>query len=93
MKINIITADSTPTSNCDCRTKKFTVVTATVISSTEADAAAVTLAALLLDWINFSRNLLQSQIVQQKSRIRETKHLSTGADSSTDAIGGWTKNI
>ena len=29
---------------------------------------------------------------QQKSRIRETKHLSTDADSSTDAIGGWTKN-
>ena len=28
----------------------------------------------------------------EKSRIRETKHLSTYADSSTDAIGGWTKN-
>ena len=28
---------------------------------------------------------------KQKSRIRETKHLSTDADSSTDAIGGWTK--
>ena len=28
---------------------------------------------------------------QEKSRIRETKHLSTDADSSTDAIGGWTK--
>ena len=27
-----------------------------------------------------------------KSRIRETKHLSTYADSSTDAIRGWTKN-
>ena len=27
----------------------------------------------------------------KKSRIRETKHLSTDADSSTDAIGGWTK--
>ena len=24
--------------------------------------------------------------------MRETKHLSTDADSSTDAIGGWTKN-
>ena len=23
--------------------------------------------------------------------VRETKHLSTDADSSTDAIGGWTK--
>ena len=28
----------------------------------------------------------------QISRIRETKHLSTDADSITDAIGGWTKN-
>ena len=28
----------------------------------------------------------------KKSRIRETKHLLTDADSSTDAIGGWTKN-
>ena len=28
----------------------------------------------------------------KKSHIRETKHLSTDADSSTDAIGGWTKN-
>ena len=27
-----------------------------------------------------------------KSRTRETKHLSTDADSSTDAIGGWTKS-
>ena len=27
----------------------------------------------------------------KKSRIRETKHLSTDVDSSTDAIGGWTK--
>ena len=29
---------------------------------------------------------------KKKSCIRETKHLSTDADSSTDAIGGWTKN-
>ena len=28
---------------------------------------------------------------KKKSRIQETKHLSTDADSSTDAIGGWTK--
>ena len=27
----------------------------------------------------------------KKSRIRETKHLLTDADISTDAIGGWTK--
>ena len=30
--------------------------------------------------------------IWKKSRIRETKHLSTDADSSTDAIRGWTKN-
>ena len=30
--------------------------------------------------------------LKQKSRIQETKHLSTDADSSTDAIGGLTKN-
>ena len=30
--------------------------------------------------------------INKKSRIRETKHLSTDADSSTDAIGWWTKN-
>jgi hypothetical protein len=29
---------------------------------------------------------------EKKTRIRETKHLLTDADSSTDAIGGWTKN-
>ena len=28
----------------------------------------------------------------KKSRLRETKHLSTDADSSTKAIGGWIKN-
>ena len=33
----------------------------------------------------------QDRILKKKSRIRETKHLSTDADSSTDAIGGWTK--
>ena len=32
----------------------------------------------------------QQGIADKKSRIRETKHLSTDADSSTDAIGGWT---
>ena len=30
-------------------------------------------------------------LIKKKSRIRETKHLSTDADSSTDAMGGWTK--
>ena len=28
----------------------------------------------------------------KKSRIRETKHLSTDADSSTNTTVGWTKN-
>ena len=28
----------------------------------------------------------------KKSRIRESKHLSTDADSSTDTTVGWTKN-
>ena len=31
-------------------------------------------------------------IFYKKSRIRETKHLSTDADSSTDTTVGWTKN-
>ena len=30
--------------------------------------------------------------MQKKSRIRETKHLSTDEDSTTDTIVGWTKN-
>ena len=29
---------------------------------------------------------------KKKSRIRETKHPLTDAHSSTDAIGGWSKN-
>ena len=33
----------------------------------------------------------EARVGEKKSRIRETKHLSTDADSSTDAIGGWTK--
>ena len=32
------------------------------------------------------------QNIEEKSHIWETKHLSTDADSSTNAIGGWTKN-
>ena len=31
-------------------------------------------------------------IMAQKSRLRETKHLSTDGDSSTDTTVGWTKN-
>ena len=30
--------------------------------------------------------------VFKKFRIRDTKHLSTNADSSTDTTVGWTKN-
>ena len=30
--------------------------------------------------------------MKNKSRIRDTKHLSTAADSSTDTTVGWTKN-
>ena len=32
------------------------------------------------------------QLLYKKSRIREKKHLLTDSDSSTDAIGAWTKN-
>ena len=32
------------------------------------------------------------QIFKKKYRIRETKNLSTDADSSTDTTVGWTKN-
>ena len=32
------------------------------------------------------------QAVSKKSRIRETKHISTDADSSTNTTVGWTKN-
>ena len=40
-----------------------------------------------------TRYLLQFFLLlfKEKSRIQETKHLSTIADSSTNAIGGWTK--
>ena len=34
----------------------------------------------------------RKSVKKEKSRIREAKHLSTDADNSTDAIGGWTKN-
>ena len=41
---------------------------------------------------NLATIMLLRRSIFEKSRIRETKHLSTDADSSTDAIGGWTKN-
>ena len=34
----------------------------------------------------------QIKYILKKSRIRETKHISTDADSSTDITVGWTKN-
>ena len=47
---------------------------------------------LVTAWIFISKYIVKrSRISYKKSRIRETKHLSTDADSSTDAIGGWTK--
>ena len=33
-----------------------------------------------------------AKYTQKKSRIRDTKHLSTDADSSNDTTVGWTKN-
>ena len=34
----------------------------------------------------------KNQVALEKSRIQETKHLSTDADTSTDTTVGWTKN-
>ena len=34
----------------------------------------------------------RQESLKEKSRIRETKHLSTDADSSSDTTVGWTKN-
>ena len=42
--------------------------------------------------MSLSSNLGELEKLCKKSRIRETKHLSTDADSSTNAIEGWTKN-
>ena len=39
----------------------------------------------------FELNLICIQKTYKKSRIRETKHLLTDADSSTDTTVGWTK--
>ena len=36
--------------------------------------------------------MLLARIQKKKFRMRETKHLSTDADSSTDTMVGWTKN-
>ena len=43
--------------------------------------------------LNFTNSKFQQEPNSfKKSLIRETKHLSTNADSTTDAIGGWNKN-
>ena len=46
---------------------------------------------ILTDSVIIFVNIFKAPILK-KSRNRETKHLSTNADSRTDAIGGWTKN-
>ena len=46
---------------------------------------------MVLEHLHKKKNKNQL-LYKKKSRIRETKHLSTDADSSTDAIGGWTQN-
>ena len=45
-------------------------------------------------WINLitEQHIFTPKVLHKKSRIRETKHLSTDADSSTDTTVGWTKN-
>ena len=44
------------------------------------------------DIIRFGNSSVSVRKRLKKSRIRETKHPSTDADSSNDVIGGWTKN-
>ena len=56
----------------------------------EGSAPAACAAGLFNDLYHFKTILVIKAV--KKSRIRETKHLSTDADSSIDAIGGWTKN-
>ena len=42
--------------------------------------------------LRLQKDYCQLNVYNKKSRIRETKHLSTDADSSTDTTVGWTKN-
>ena len=51
----------------------------------------LTWSALKLSTFPFGTNVTRNN-GRKKSRIRETKHLSTDADSSTDSTVGWTKN-
>ena len=46
----------------------------------------------LFIFLETSYTLKKLKRLVKKSRIREKKHLSTDADNSTDAIGGWSKN-
>ena len=43
-------------------------------------------------WQDHSSMLCRKALRIKKSGMRETKHLSTDAESSTDTIVGWTKN-
>ena len=43
-------------------------------------------------WKKALRQIECKKLLKKKSRIRETKHLSTDADSSTDTTLAWTKN-
>ena len=42
--------------------------------------------------IRIKKKTLKKVLSYKKSRIRETKHLLTDADSSTDTTVRWTKN-
>ena len=43
-------------------------------------------------WHKALLSRIEGGFQQKKSRIRETKHLSTDAENNTDTIVGWTKN-
>ena len=47
---------------------------------------------LMMKFVFQKTTSIQNSLLKKKSRIRETKHLSTNADSSTDTTVGWTKN-
>ena len=45
-----------------------------------------------MDQSVFIESFGEKKCIMYKSRIRDTKNLSTDADSSTDTTVGWTKN-
>ena len=47
---------------------------------------------IIIKFIGVSKGERGNIDVDEKHRIRETKDLSTDADSSTDTTVGWTKN-